>query len=338
MSGVSSDLLAALGRAARRLLFLPPQGSTSAVAIDRLHVLEISVMTTLALAIAIATVAFVWRFHRSRRPGRTPRIVAPRWLEIVVYGGILSFFLAIWWIGVRQYLRFGEAPAGALEVYVTAKQWMWKFGYPDGLTSAGVLYVPAGRPVKLLLTSRDVIHSFYVPDFRIKRDALPGRYTGIWFEALGPGRHDVLCAEMCGTGHSRMRAEVRVLTPRDFEAWRTGGAASRDASRATMVERGRATAIRHGCLQCHTLDGTPATGPTWQGLFGRPVELADGRTLRADEAYLTRSMMDPAAEVVHGFAPIMPSYRGQLAPSETAALVELIKSLRERSNLGGERP
>ena len=267
-------------------------------------------------------------------------MVAPAWLEFGVYGLILAIFVFFWVIGVRQFRALSEAPEGALEVYVTAKQWMWKFGYPDGAGSVGVLYVPAGRPVRLILTSRDVVHSFYVPDFRIKRDAVPGRYTGIWFEAPEPGTHPVLCAEMCGTGHARMEAEIRVLAPAAFEAWQSGRetALQADPGSQRLVDLGRVAATRHGCFQCHSVNGAPGIGPTWQGLYAATVTFADGESLRADEAYLTESMMDPNARIARGFAPVMPSFQGQLSVEETAAIVEFIKSLANVSQAGGGRP
>ncbi|MEZ4333609.1 MAG: cytochrome c oxidase subunit II [Myxococcota bacterium] len=313
----------------RKLLFLPDPASAQARAIDHLHFLIISVTTGAAVLIALVCASFVVRYRR--RPGDplgpTERVVAPRALEVLTYGAILASFIGFWVIGVGQYLALGRPPEDALEIYVTGKQWMWKFAYPNGAASAGVLYVPAGRPVRLLLTSRDVIHSFFLPDFRMKRDAVPGRYTGLWFVAEEPGRHPVLCAEMCGTGHSQMDAELVVMEPHAFAAWLSGGGRPAGAGEPDLVSRGRRAARAHGCLQCHSFDGSPGIGPTWRGAFDSEVLLKSGDRVRFDEAYLTRSMMDPRAELVAGFEPVMPSYRGQIDPDETAAIVELIKSL-----------
>jgi cytochrome c oxidase subunit 2 len=235
-------------------------------------------------------------------------------------------------MGYQDYVWSRTPPANALDVYVTGKQWMWKFAYPDGPGEVNVLHVPAGRPVRLLITSRDVIHSFFVPEFRLKMDALPGRYTETWFEAVRPGRYQVLCAEYCGLDHSHMRAEVVALAPAEFEAWRSQRKGAEVASgadvTAPLVEQGEAVATRAGCFQCHTVDGTPHIGPTWRGLYLREEPLASGGTIRADVAYLTESMMDPQAKLVAGFQPVMPSFQGRLSAAEVASLVEYIQSLR----------
>lgn len=190
----------------------------------------------------------------------------------------------------------------------------------------------------MLITSRDVIHSFYVPEFRLKMDALPGRYTETWFEAVRPGRYPVLCAEYCGLDHSRMRAEVVALAPGEFEAWRArreklltpgpGEAISGAESLGPLAAQGRIVATRMGCFQCHTVDGTPHIGPTWLGLYLREEPLASGGHIRADVAYLTESMMDPQAKLVAGFEPVMPSFQGRLSAADVASLVEFIQSLR----------
>ncbi|HEY6783364.1 MAG TPA: cupredoxin domain-containing protein, partial [Gemmatimonadales bacterium] len=250
-----------------------------------------------------------------------------------------------WWlIGFGQYVRIRVAPRDTLDVYVTAKQWMWKFAYADGHRTISTLYVPAGRPVKVILTARDVIHSFYVPDFRIKQDVIPGRYTTAWFTVDAPGTHQILCAEYCGTGHSRMRGEVVALAPADYARWLEAAPALSEQRGADeqspgfdegvaageprdLAASGRRAASARGCLRCHTIDGAPHIGPTWAGLFGAIVPLADGRAARADEAFLTESMMDPLVKVHRGFPPVMPTYQGLLPAPEAAAIVAFIKSL-----------
>jgi cytochrome c oxidase subunit 2 len=228
---------------------------------------------------------------------------------------------------------------------------MWKFAYPDGPNAIGTLRVPLGRPVKLVMTSRDVIHSFFVPDFRLKQDVIPGRYTTLWFVARQPGTYQVLCAEYCGLLHSNMRASIVALSPADWARWLTETQPSVDATRSTtglqaneetgkstvaasrtgtdldLAAQGREVAERFGCFGCHTTDGRPHIGPSWRGLYGSSVELKDGQHVLADESYLTESMMDPRKQVVRGFQPVMPSFQGLMKPAETAAIVELIKSL-----------
>jgi cytochrome c oxidase subunit 2 len=219
---------------------------------------------------------------------------------------------------------------------------MWKFEYPDGRRSADVLTVPLGRPVRLVLTSRDVIHSFFVPAFRIKKDVLPGRYTTTWFLPRETGSFEIFCAEYCGTNHSRMRGSVLVLSQADYEAWlaarpddleeetakeREGEARGDPVVLSDLAERGRTLAVRYGCAACHTVGGQRFVGPTWAGLWNSDVPLEGGRYVRADAAYLTRSMMDPTADIVRGFKPVMPSYRGLLAEPDVAAIVEYIRAL-----------
>ena len=192
------------------------------------------------------------------------------------------------------------------------------------------------------MTSRDVLHSFYVPDFRIKQDVLPGRYTETWFEATKPGRYQILCAEYCGTWHSQMWGEVVVMPGPEFDSWmveQKAGLAERvdtggddgGSMRGSIVEYGKKIAMSEGCLRCHSLDGQPHIGPTWLDLYQRRETLENGEAVIADEAYLTDSMIDPRGKVVKGFKPVMPTYKGRLAAPEAAALVEFIKSLRSTS-------
>lgn len=213
---------------------------------------------------------------------------------------------------------------------------MWKFAYPSGSHTVDTLYVPVERPVRLLMTSRDVIHSFFVPEFRVKHDAVPGRYSSVWFTATKPGTYHILCSEYCGTDHSRMRGEVVALSSGDFDRWlgQDGGGGpadpelrSVDGQEPSLAQRGITLAAKHGCLRCHTLDGAPHIGPTWRGLYGAHVPLESGGEVLADAAYLTESMMDPQLKLHRGFGPVMPSYIGYLQPGEVSAIVELIKSL-----------
>ena len=319
----------------RRLLFLPAQSSSVAREIDALHYTVIgTTMLGVTLAAAIAAV-FLLRYRR-RTPviPLTPRVAAPPWLEALVICGLLGMFCAWWVVGFMQYRKLTTPPADAMPIYVTAKQWMWQFAYPSGPSSADVLAVPVGRPVKLIMTSRDVIHSFYVPEFRIKQDVVPGRAVTTRFEAIEPGTYEVLCTQYCGTRHSLMRAQVVALSAADYERWL-------DAARAPLTlpgakgdgqglaERGHQVAAERGCLRCHSVDGTPFIGPTWANAFGRMRNTADGREVLIDEAYLTESMMDPRAVIAAGFQPVMPSYQGALTPAETAAILEYIRSLRD---------
>jgi cytochrome c oxidase subunit 2 len=325
----------------RRLVFLPDASSTFAPKVDRLHAIILGSTLLAAVVIGAAGLFFLVRYRRGARRSPGPQRAAPWWLEALFIGGPLALFLAWFVMGFEDFVWAQSPPRDALDVYVSAKQWMWEFSVPEGPSAINVLHVPAGRPVRLLMTSRDVIHSFYVPDFRLKRDALPSRYVEAWFEAPRPGVHDIFCAEYCGLDHSVMRAQVVVLSPEDFEAWRAGSAPVAKAvlpAGNELATRGVKVAAEAGCLKCHTLDGSKHLGPTWKGLYGSLVTLRDGTTVRADEAYLTESMMEPGAKLVNGFTPLMPSFLGQLSPGQTAALVELIKSLRTEPVARGGGP
>jgi cytochrome c oxidase subunit 2 len=308
----------------RALLDLPPQASTYAADVDMLHYFVITATMLGATVVFALALVYLVRYRRRAAGETTPRVTTSGPTEAGIIGGIFLLFIVFWGVGAAQYDRLMTPPPDAMPVYVTAKQWMWKFAYPDGRSTLDVLTVPAHRPVKLVMTSRDVIHSFYVPAFRMKLDVVPGRYTTAWFEARAPGVYDVECAEYCGVSHSRMLGQVRVLEEDDFARWLEG------EHGADLVEEGRTIAAQRGCLACHTLDGQPHIGPTWAGLYGSQVRLADGRAVTADEAYLTRSMMDPSADVVDGYKPVMPTYRGLLPEPEVAAVLELIESIRTR--------
>lgn len=305
-----------------QLLGLPPEASTYARDVDTLHFVVISTTILGAVFVFVLALYYLVRYRRKTPLQTTPRVVTSTLTEVLIVGGILALFLAFWVVGATQYNRMLTPPNDAISVYVTGKQWMWKFSYPGGKNSMDTLYVPVNHPIKLVMTSRDVIHSFYVPAFRMKHDVVPGRYYVAWFEANTPGTYDIDCAELCGVGHSRMLGKVNVLTAEQYARWLEG------APHGDLVSAGRDVALRRSCTSCHSLDGQPYIGPSWVGLYGSEVKMTDGRVLRADEEYLTRSMMDPQVDVVAGYRPIMPSYRGILAEPEVAALVELIQSLR----------
>jgi cytochrome c oxidase subunit 2 len=322
----------------RGWLNLPPQASTYAQDVDLLHYFVISATMLGATFVFLLGLYYLVRYRRREAQPTTLRLQTSVPTEIVIIGGILGLFLVFWVVGATQYNRMFSPPADAIPVYVTGKQWMWEFAYPDGRSSMDVLTVPAHRPVKLVMTSRDVIHSFYVPAFRMKHDVVPGRYYTAWFEANAPGVYPVECAEFCGVSHSRMLGQVLVLSQADYERWLQGRPATTSEGFAKtsgppggdLVQVGRDVAVRRGCFSCHTIDGQSHVGPTWAGLYESRVSLADGRVVTADDAYLTKSMMEPQADVVAGFKSVMPTYRGALAEPEVAALVEFIRSLRNQ--------
>jgi cytochrome c oxidase subunit 2 len=327
----------------RTLLWLPVQASTFAPSVDNLHFFVIITTMIASLVTGLLAVFFLFKFRERRGNQSTPIVIPSVRFEIAVIGLPLFFFL-LWFVqGFKDYVWYTTPPKNTMDVYVMGKKWMWKFAYAGGGPNAiGTLHVPEGRPVRLLMTSRDVIHSFYVPDFRIKQDVLPGRYTETWFEATKPGRYQVLCAEYCGTWHSQMWGEIVVMPGAEFDKWlqqqRAGLAERVDSggddggdNRGSIVEYGKKIAMTEGCLKCHSLDGTPHIGPTWLDMYMRRETLENGQVVVADEGYLTDSMIDPRGKVVKGFKPVMPTYKGRLAAPEAAALVEFIKSLRSEN-------
>ena len=329
------DIVPVVNEWYRRVLFLPPQASAMARRIDALHYVEITFYTLLAIAFMGATVALIVRFRRRGVPGRTPRLQLPELVGAYAFC-MLTVFVAFWFFSYRQYIALEAASPGAPTIYVTAKQWMWKFAYPEGVTSAGVLYLPAGRTTRLVLASRDVIHSLFLPEFRVKQDVVPGAYVALSVTPERPGMFPIYCAELCGVGHSKMQARLVVLAESEYERWlhdnedltRTA-TASPSAGTTDLVALGRSFAAQHGCLHCHTTDGRRHVGPSFAGLYGHTEHMQDGATVTADPAYLTESMMDPRARTVAGFQPVMPSFQGELAAPEAAAIVEYIRSLRD---------
>jgi cytochrome c oxidase subunit 2 len=326
----------------RKLLFLPEEATQYARDVDALHYFVVGTSMLAALAIFATALVFMIRYRRRQEGEATPFIEPTRLHEALFVGVPLAVFLLWFAIGFPQYVRLQTPPEGAMDVFVQGKKWMWKFAYPGGPSAVDVLRVPAGRPVRLLITSRDVIHSFYVPELRVKQDALPGRYTQTWFLADRPGRYQVFCAEYCGLSHSAMLAELVVMPPAEFDDWvaqarRSELPLAQDGSTrpgevvlagSGLVEQGRNVAAAQGCLKCHSVDGSRHIGPTWVDLYQRRERLQGGDVVVADEGYITKSMMDPAAQVVAGYQNVMPSFQGKMTPPEVAAVVEYIKSLR----------
>lgn len=322
----------------RRILFLPEQASTFSTEVDQLHFIIILITIAVAIGVGLAAVYFALKFRRRSEDEDPVDWEPPLWTEWVLIAVTTVCFLSFFAISYPQFIRNSIPPGDAIDVYVTGKKWMWEFAYPGGRRTMAVVYVPRGRPVRLMMRSRDVIHSFFVPAFRIKQDVLPARYSSAWFTPTRTGTFEILCAEYCGTLHSGMRGQVVVLEPAQFEQWLASGAgapgnlATDEGDPAYRVAgdpvlEGHRVANRLGCLQCHSTDGRPHIGPSWRGLYGSRRQLTDGTSVRVDDAYLTESMMDPRLRIAQGFQPVMPSYQGLLQDGEAAAIVQYIRSL-----------
>lgn len=283
----------------------------------------------LTIGILIAIGYFIYKYRRKSENDVTPVITHNNKLEVTwsVIPLVITLILFGW--GYQTFVNLTTPPDDAYEVQVTAQKWFWLFQYENGAQSRNELHVPAGRPVKLVMSSRDVIHSFYVPDFRIKQDVVPGRYTEAWFNAPETGESIVFCTEYCGTDHSNMMAKVVVHEQQEFEDWlasNSGGSAKPDD--LTQAEWGKQLAQEWACSTCHSADGSRLTGPTWQGKFGSQEELEDGTTVTVDENYIRESILEPNAKVVAGFAPVMNTYQGQLNDEQINAIIEYIKTLK----------
>ena len=297
--------------------------------VDALFEFIVTVSIILFIIVVGGTALFVWRYRKKKHESVdfTEDLSHNTKLEVIwtVIPLILVAIVFFW--GFKSYMKIRLAPGDAVEVKVTAQKWFWQFDYPDGAASTNELVVPTGVPVKLVMSSQDVIHSFFVPDFRVKMDVLPNRYTIAWFEATEPGTYDLFCTEYCGTGHSKMLGKVRAVSEPEFAAWVEQN--SNIGQGMSLAEFGAKLYKSKACITCHTVDGSPLVGPSFKGVFGHKVKLSDGRTVTADENYLRESILKPQAKVVQGFQPVMPTYQSILKPREVDALIEYIKSLGE---------
>jgi cytochrome c oxidase subunit II len=298
----------------------PARASTIAGSVDALFIFLVALSALVSVAIFIMIILFAVRFRR-RRGVAAVQIEGSTALEVTWSVIPLGIFIMIFLWGAVIYFRERTPPRGATEVYVVAKQWMWKLQHEEGQREINELHVPVGRDVKLILTSQDVIHSFYVPAFRIKQDVLPGRYTTAWFRPTKAGTYHLFCAEYCGSQHSGMIGQVVVLEPAEYQAWLGGGGAS-----GTLASNGQNMFLQLGCSTCHRSD-TQGRGPNLVGLFGKPVQLEDGRVVAADENYIRESILAPGAKIVSGFKPIMPVFQGLVNEEQLNALVAYVKSL-----------
>jgi len=305
-------------------VWLPQRGSTFAQDVDFSWDL---VFWTSAFFFALITFLLLWFVLRYReRPGYVAGSATDHHTGLEIFWSVVPTLIVVglFWSGYRTYLDMATPPAGAYEVQVTGQKWNWLFSYPNGYVD-GQLHVPEDTPVRLVMTSQDVIHAFFVPAFRIKRDVIPGRYSQVWFEAIDPGTYDVFCAEYCGTSHSAMLTKVVVHERADFDRWLAE--ASDFLSRMPPAEAGALLYAQRGCKQCHSVDGASGIGPTFRGIYGHDQRLASGASARVDENYIRESILAPQAKVALGYEPVMPAYQGRLRDEEIGAIVEYIKTL-----------
>ncbi|MGO9650158.1 MAG: cytochrome c oxidase subunit II [Terriglobales bacterium] len=301
----------------------PEQASTMAGQVDALYIYLLVVSGVMTALIFITVMLLAIRYRRSA--GCVAEQIEGSTLLEITWSIIPLFVMMTFFVwGAVLYFQERTPPADATEVYVVAKQWMWKIEHMEGQREINELHVPTGQNIKLIMTSQDVIHSFFVPAFRIKQDVLPGRYTTAWFKATKPGHYHLFCAEYCGTMHSGMGGDIVVMEPQEYAKWMAGAAV------APLQETGKQLFSALGCATCHRFD-VQGRGPNLVGVYNKPVLLEDGRTVIADENYVREAILNPTAKIVSGFKPVMPTFQGIVSEEQLNALVAYIKSLAQPS-------
>jgi len=301
------------------LPLFPARASNMAGHVDALYFFLVALAAFFTCLISVLILFFAIRYRKSRNPHAT-QIHGSTALELLWTGIPLGIVMIIFVWSAAIFFMQTRPPKGSTEIYTVGKQWMWKFQHTEGQREINELHVPAGRDIRMIMTSQDVIHSFFIPAFRIKADVLPGRYTSTWFHPTVPGRYHLFCSQYCGTQHSGMVGDVVVMDPADYDRWAAGGV---DGSLASGGEK---SFQQYGCSMCHRADAA-GRGPNLIGVFGKPVLLDDGRTITADESYVRESILNPGAKIVSGFKNIMPTFQGQLSEEEVIGLVAFIKAL-----------
>jgi cytochrome c oxidase subunit 2 len=287
--------------------------------VDHIAFVLAALSTALTLAVIGAMIYFCIKYRRGTQADRSNPKTQSTPLETAVSALLLFFGLGIFVWASAVYYHMYTPPKNAREIYVIAKQWEWTFQDAKNGDQINTLKVPVNTPIRLIMTSQDVIHSFFVPDFRLKQDLLPGRYTSLWFTAYKTGRFQILCAEYCGLDHSRMRGEIEVVPQNELTDFAApgGGPAAEEAA------KGRTLFSEKGCIACHS--GAHPIGPALEHLYGKTVQLEGGQTVTADDNYIRNSILDPQGQIVKGFPRVMPTFQGQLSESELAALIAYIK-------------
>ena len=315
-----------LAAASEKSFWLPAGRSTLAAGVDHAFWLVYWICVFFFLVILGLAVYLLLKYRRrgDGAPVTQPSSHHNLALELIWSGIPLIIVLGIFVMGFRGFIDLHTPPQNSYQVQVTAQKWAWSFTYPNGYEDSE-LHVPSGRPIKLVMTSTDVIHSFFVPDYRTKQDVVPGRYTTIWFQVNEPGEANVFCTEYCGTRHSEMLSKVIVHSPADFDAWMLKAADW--IKELPPIEAGGLVYQKKGCKQCHSVDGAGGIGPTFKGSFGNRRQFADGTTGVMDENYIRESVLTPRAHVVAGFDPVMPTFQGRLKEDEIRVLIAYLQSL-----------
>jgi cytochrome c oxidase subunit II len=302
--------------------FVPDSASSMSWKVDAVYFYLSGVTLFFTLLISAILIFFVIRYRR-RTPYEIPRPVAGSH-KLETLWTVIPFVISMTIFGwsAKVYFEQYTPPQNAIEVYVVGKQWMWKIQHSTGQREINELHVPVGKKIKLIMTTEDVIHDFFVPAFRMKADVVPGKFTTQWFEATKTGTYHLFCAEYCGMNHSGMIGSIIVMEPREFDNWLSGNTGT-----TTPAAAGQQLYQTLGCASCHGANGEGGRGPTLLGMFGKQVQLVGGQTIRADEPYIRESILNPQAKLVEGFGPIMPTFQGQISEDQLVQLVAYIKSL-----------
>ncbi|HWF13127.1 MAG TPA: cytochrome c oxidase subunit II [Candidatus Acidoferrales bacterium] len=303
------------------LPFQPEQASSIAKSVDQLYMF-LTVVTLFFTTLIFSLIFYFMIRYRRRSPDERPKPIEGNVPLEVLWTAVPTLIVALIFVWSSMlYFKNSEAPKGSMEIFITGKQWMWKVEHPEGQREINEVHVPLGRPVKLTMTSEDVIHDFFVPAFRVKKDVLPGRYTSLWFTATKVGTFHLFCAQYCGAFHAGMMGSIIVQKPDEYERWLAGGVPGE-----SMEQAGEKVFQSSGCSTCHVADGS-GLGPSLLGVYGRPVKLTTGETVTADDAYIHESILLPKAKIVMGYTPIMPTFQGQLTEEQLNDVIAYIRAL-----------
>ncbi len=311
---------------AAQTTWLPDQVSTIAAEIDSLFYFILYWVVFFFVLVTAATFYLSWKYKGKNKKGLTSALDHNTTLEVVWTIIPLILVMIVFFWGARTYIKMNIVPYNAMEVNVTAQKWFWTFTYKEGFTNANELVVPVNKPVKLIMNSQDVLHSFYVPDFRVKMDIIPNRYMMLWFEPTKIGEYDIFCTEYCGRSHSEMLGKVRVLSKSDYNKWLVESNVVDEST--PLLELGEKIYKKNACYTCHSTDGSTVIGPSFKGIWGTTMNHTDGSTAVVDENYIRESLIDPQTKIVNGYQPVMPSYKNILRDREIQGVIEYIKSLK----------
>jgi cytochrome c oxidase subunit II len=298
----------------------PSEASTIAPYADALYFFLLAITVIGLVLVGALVFGFSIRYRKEKSPVAT-QVEGSTLLEATWTIIPLALFMVTWIWGALLYFRIYNPPTNAMNIYVVGKQWMWKAEHPGGQHEINALHVPTGRPVQLTMISQDVFHSFSIPDFRVKREVIPGRYSTVWFEATTPGTYHIFCTQYCGTNHSAMIGQVTVLSPEDYEKW-----TQESTSGMSLAQNGERLFASMGCNACHS-GSAAARGPNLAGVYGSKLQLTDGAQVVVNDAYLRDAILNPSQHITAGYAPIMPTYQGQVSEDGLIDLVEYIKSM-----------